>query len=125
MFKKVIIVICLGLISSTHCKTEPEIARAQSFTLKRGKTRTITLAANPTTGYSWHLAEPLEEDSPIEIEDSGYKQSSPGRIGQGGSQFWIIKAKNPGPATIIFEYKKRWETDVPAVKTQTFTFHVR
>lgn len=79
--------------------------------LKQNSIFSITLPANPTTGYSWGLR---TLPSQLMLLDSGYKQSDdckPGMIGCGGDTTYTFKAVKKGTDKVEFQYGRQWETD--------------
>ncbi|MDQ5988690.1 MAG: hypothetical protein CSYNP_04451 [Syntrophus sp. SKADARSKE-3] len=85
-----------------------------------GETFTITLPSNPTTGYQWQLAQPL--DNRI-VSEAGheYRPDKPARIGSGGREIWTFRASGMGRAVISMQYVRPWETGKPPVNTRIFT----
>ena len=84
-----------------------------------GSTFTITIPSNHTTGYEWQLANSLSTEI-LSSTGSAYNDPKSGIPGQGGMEVWSFKAVGKGQATIVLEYVRPWEKDVPPVKTQTF-----
>ncbi len=89
----------------------------------------ISLASNPTTGYSWvvtSVPDPavLAADSPI---DGVYVADAvaSGVVGAGGIQTWGFHAVTAGTTTFTAEYARPWESGVPPVQTFTVTIAVR
>ncbi len=80
----------------------------------------ISLASNPSTGYSWGLANPLP--AWLEFVGQTYEssQSDPPVIGGGGVEKWTFKATDAGTATVTFEYRRPWEKDKPPAQRKTF-----
>ncbi len=70
-----------------------------------GDTFTISLDSNPTTGYSWQFAEPVD-DSVLESLGSEY-EPDPGaedEAGRGGTEHFSFEAVGEGSTTIELEY---------------------
>jgi inhibitor of cysteine peptidase len=84
-----------------------------------GQTFTISLPANPTTGYRWTLAK--EPDTRI-LTKAGheYEPEKPGRVGSGGREKWKFKASGTGRATISMQYVRSWEIGQPPADTASF-----
>ena len=92
--------------------------------LKRGQVVSITLEANPTTGYTWEVVEP--RDGQVmrqvgEIEFIPNRQES-GIVGSGGVQIIRFEAINAGQTVLKLVYHRSWETDVEPLKT--FSIHL-
>jgi len=80
---------------------------------------TISLPANPTTGYEWKADYDyvlLKQES-AEFE-SATKETK--RVGAGGTSVFVFLPIKPGKSTIYFVYKRSWENIV----ADTRAFHV-
>lgn len=84
-----------------------------------GQNFVIALGSNPTTGYSWRLAEPLPRM--LKLQGKRYIPAKPQIIGSGGTEKWVFKSVCSGEATIIFEYVRPWEKKTPPVRRQSFS----
>ena len=85
------------------------------------KNFTISLAGNPTTGYSWTLD--TYDKTLVTLEKSTYKPNKTELIGSGGSNifcFSINKVQQGFTTKLSFSYKRPWEKNIIA-KTQSFT----
>lgn len=80
----------------------------------------ISLAGNPTTGYTWNTLQPKNADI-LAFEGSDYEAESDA-VGSGGTEELTYKAVAAGEATIELGYFRPWESAPPA---QTFTVNVR
>jgi inhibitor of cysteine peptidase len=96
-----------------------------TYTTKVGDSFIINLESNPTTGYSWRTAE--FEHGIVELVNNEYKpQNNTGNIvGSGGIEVWTFKAVKKGKITIIFEYVRPWEKDIPPIKQETYLITVK
>lgn len=98
---------------------------ADSITLAPGEEFTITLDSNRTTGYSWRLAQPLDE-SLVALVGSDYTPSGAGGLaGAGGTEVWTFHALAPGQTTIALEYVRPWETGVAPARTHATTVFIQ
>lgn len=74
---------------------------------------TVSLPANPTTGYRWKIVK--YDHSLLKCVKENYKSSFPQRIGSGGETEFIFKRKNrqlnPQSSSIIFSYERPWENN--------------
>jgi inhibitor of cysteine peptidase len=91
-----------------------------------GRTLTIALEGNPTTGYRWKLGriegEPIRAlGKPRYVQDEGTK----GRVGAGGTFYFPFKAVKPGKCMLTLDYQRPWEENKKPAKTLTFTVVVR
>ena len=85
----------------------------------------VSLAGNPTTGYSWHVAKiegnTVEQVGKIEFQS---RPHPPGMVGAGGKFHATFKAAKPGASTVTLHYARPWEKDKPPAKTFRVTFQV-
>ncbi len=90
----------------------------RTIALAKGQRVTISLEANPTTGYHWELA---ECDSAI-LAPQGeptYTASRTPSIGSGGQASWRFRAMAEGKTELRLVYRRSWEDK--AEPEQTFT----
>lgn len=80
---------------------------------------TISLAGNPTTGYTWNVLQPRNADV-VAFADRDYEADSDA-IGSGGTEELEFRAVAPGEATIELGYSRPWESTPPS---ETFTVAV-
>lgn len=73
-----------------------------------GQTFTLTLDANPTTGYQWFLSNPLDERF-LRLIRNDYLPPSSSRAGQGGHQVLTFHALQTGMTSIALKYCRPWE----------------
>ncbi len=81
---------------------------------------TLTLDANPSTGYQWQLAESLDEGI-LELEGKEYSSTATDATGAGGQEKWTFSAVGQGTTGISLEYARPWEEDVPPAVKKSFT----
>ena len=86
-------------------------------------TFTIELEANPSTGYSWELAGPLDEAIVVSL-GSDHEAGDSDAVGAAGTQKLSFRAVGEGTTTIALQYVRPWETDVAPAQTQDFTVNV-
>lgn len=100
----------------------------ETIEVEAGLEFAIVLESNPTTGYSWQLAEPLDEDV-VELvssefaktsSESGTSEGEGEMVGVPGEEVWTFEAIAEGEAEIVLEYLRPWETDVAPESTETF-----
>ncbi len=84
--------------------------------LKSGQVVSITLEANPTTGYTWEVVEPLDEQVMRQVGEIEFKRESDA-IGAGGVQIIRFECVNAGQTALKLAYHRPWETDVEPLKT--------
>jgi len=80
----------------------------------------ISLQSNPSTGYSWQLASPVDEKI-VKLIDSQYVAKKTKMVGAGGKELWTFETQAMGKAEISLEYVRPWEKDVPAARQEVFT----
>jgi len=115
---KLIFLIFLPLIFLISC-TQENVIQA-----KVGESFTITLESNATTGFSWQLAEGLDETR-LKLESSKYIPAATDRVGSGGEEKWIFRALKKGSAKISLKYVRPWEKDTAPALEKTFFVKVR
>lgn len=84
---------------------------------------TISLEANPSTGYSWELTGPLDDQVVVEL-GSDHQPGEGTGVGVPGQQLFRFQAVGKGTATIGLQYVRPWETGVAPAKTSEFTVNV-
>ncbi|WP_067569570.1 protease inhibitor I42 family protein [Nocardia acidivorans] len=113
--------------SAARQAPEPVVAgRDQNGTdiaLTVGQGLTVRLAANPSTGYMWQLAQ-LDRNMVEQTGGTEYEQdpSPNGMVGVGGTSIWKFTAKSTGATRLVLEYLRPWEQGVDP--TERFTLNV-
>lgn len=82
----------------------------------------VQLPSNRTTGYSWQATQTagiVQAGEPV--YDS---PNTPGLVGAGGTETFTFTASSRGTSTLKLEYRRPWETGVPAEKTWSVTVTV-
>ena len=88
---------------------------------------TVALAGNPSTGYSWLMAnveavknnnviQPLNLNQYNTCDDYVHDPHEPGMVGFGGVYYFKFKVNNGTGKELpklVFEYKRHWEKDKP------------
>ncbi len=92
--------------------------------LKKAQTLVVTLEGNPTTGYSWEVAEPLDEQVLRQVGEPEFKPESD-LVGAGGVQILRFEAVNAGQTTLKLVYRRPWEKDVEPLETYSIEVVVR
>lgn len=84
------------------------------FTLRRhvrvGHVLILELSSNPSTGFQWQLAKPLD-GLMLEKISNDFKTdpNSKNKIGAGGTETWTFKALKTGITYIDMTYLRPWE----------------
>lgn len=93
--------------------------------LKVGGALEVRLEANHTTGYSW-MAAPAMNAVLVRQGKAEYQgNATGGKVGVGGVEIWRFKAVKVGNQVLTFEYRRPWEKNVAAAKTQSFSISVQ
>src|SRR5262249_1922820 len=95
--------------------TNPE----EPIEVEDGAQFTISLASNPTTGFSWQLGEALDEDV-VTLVSHNYIPPERQIPGAGGFEGWPFRAPGPGETSIVLNYLRTFEMGVPPARTETF-----
>ena len=96
---------------------------AQTVRATAGQEVTLLLEANPSTGYSWDLAE-APGGWKVQMIDHEYVAPKEGVPGQGGHEAWRMGAIAVGTAELKFVYRRPWEKDKAPAKTVTVKMEV-
>ena len=116
--KNFIFFILLFASSTSYCFADeskiPKVIKAQA-----GHNVTIVLKSNPTTGYQWQVAKPLDE-SILKLISSEYLADKAELVGSGGKQVWRFKALKPGETSIFFKYVRPWEKNTPPQNEESY-----
>ncbi len=98
--------------------------RPSTIESKVGDRFTIPLEANHTTGYSWRLA---QQPDPAILKQLGekYDEDNSGSVGAGGIETWTFQAMAKGATTLVFEYARPFEKNVPPAKTSKFRITIK
>ncbi|MFN8476193.1 MAG: protease inhibitor I42 family protein [Anaerolineae bacterium] len=85
----------------------------------------VTLAGNPTTGYTWEAAPP-SSDSVTAVGEPQYKTdaNAGGKAGVGGTYTFTYQGAAVGTAKLSFVYRRPWERDTPPAQTFDVTLNV-
>lgn len=89
---------------------------AQELKLQPGQTIIISLASNPTTGFSWSLSDNWDKKVLSAIGEEYLSQGQPSLVGQGGHQIFKFKALQKGKTELNLVYARPWESVQPANK---------
>lgn len=85
---------------------------------------TVTLKANPTTGYQWSVVK--YDKKLLTLSGSQYQKPNTKLIGAGGQMvftFTLNKGKSyPASTDMVFKYARSWEPDSATVQNVTIQF---
>lgn len=131
------LLLAFSLIGCSNAKnsTSPDLlpsneTKVSNKTVSIGKTVSITLDENVSTGYSWHYS--IENSDLIKLDsestsDSGTadtKDSKPGMVGAGSKHTWNFKGVKQGTTKIIFKYYRSWEGEKADAKTAEYIIKI-
>ncbi|KLI00794.1 hypothetical protein AA984_02455 [Brevibacillus formosus] len=88
------------------------VANTSTYTLQvqEGHLFTITLVANPSTGYQWDLSNPVDARFLSSHANHFVPPSSPARMGQEGHQVMSFQALRRGMTSISLKYCRPWDS---------------
>jgi len=82
----------------------------------------VTLAENPTTGYSWNAS--TSNGLAILSSDFQENQHAEGMVGVGGTRTWVIQARGTGTQTFSATYRRSWEPVTGNETGYTLDIHI-
>lgn len=111
-----ILVLCLFFSISCGVKKIDYEDNGKTVSVEKGKSFSIILESNPTTGYDWYISGDSQMGN-IDLIDSDYEQSSKNKklVGAGGSKIFTFEAMQSGSALISLEYKRDFEEGVEPI----------
>jgi inhibitor of cysteine peptidase len=118
------LILCCALLAAVNV-TSPSMAcpgaadGVETIIVTRGEEFIVTLESNPTTGYQWRLAQPLDEKV-LKLIKSNYQPDRLDLTGSPGRERWAFLAVSSGQATLSFEYVRPWEKNVPPARVARF-----
>ncbi len=109
--------LCILFALLVSCAHRPAIVLTETDDRSRvaidaGETLEIRLASNPTTGYRWALANPVEHLELVGGEAS-FEPSARALPGAGGHEIFRFRAKAAGREAVELRYARPWENDAP------------
>ncbi|MBM4467164.1 MAG: protease inhibitor I42 family protein [Chloroflexi bacterium] len=125
-----LLTLLVALTLATGCSPQQQEVKAtidhngREMQLRKGQTLVVTLEANPTTGYSWEVAEPLDEQVLRQAGEPEFKAESEA-LGAGGVQILRFQAVNAGQTTLKLAYHRPWEKGVEPLETYSIEVVVR
>ena len=97
--------------------------------LRVGQRVTLTLAANPTTGYRWALADSadgaLARDGDRVYTQDPAPADGPPVAGRGGTETWTFRAVRAGVGTLRLDYGRSFEPEAAPAETFSVPAAVR
>jgi inhibitor of cysteine peptidase len=107
LFAKTVFLMCLLLTTTISFAEKPRVLHINA----QDKTFSLTLPANPTTGYQWTIKQ--YDKALLTLTDSRYVAPNTKRLGAGGQMLFTFSYDLNTPTTqsttLVFEYKRAWE----------------
>ncbi len=122
-FKKYIFSITIFAFLFSGCANSPEIlvksgSGDQTITAKAGKTFSVSLEAQLSTGYSWKLMK-LPSALKIVKEEVLTEKKNADITGGFEIQQFVFKSIEKGELTLTFNYAQHWKDKPESAKTTT------
>jgi len=114
---------CQGT-NAAKARMEEYLSPGETVALNSGCRFAVRLQSNPTTGYGWQLAKPLDEKIVVLVTND-YIHSESRLMGAGGHEVWLFKAVGQGRVEIVLKYVRPWEKDQLPAETNVFTVVVK
>jgi inhibitor of cysteine peptidase len=107
-------------VAGSSCADHPEEGLLRK---ELGSVFTVTLEANPTTGYRWEISSVSPEGN-VAVIGSGYSPSEPQLPGSGGLETWYFKADKKGRSEVYLKYSRPWEPEQPPAQERRLRLFV-
>ena len=106
--------LAMALFSScgTHETNLTVADNGSQINAKSGDVITLTLASNPTTGYSWQVME-INNIILTQVGDAEYKSDGRNILGAGGMETFRFEAVGAGETMLELGYMRPWESVQP------------
>jgi len=94
--------------------------------LKPDELYTVSLPANPTTGYQWRIRQGKVPPC-LEFLRKDYKsdEATEGIVGVGGQAIFFFRALEKGNGQLTFEYIRTWEPAKKPLQEKTYWVEVK
>ncbi len=121
----VLLLVAVALMAVSGCAAKPALAlegkdNGRQIELQKGQTLAISLEGNPSTGYTWEMAE--SEGSILrQVGEIEFKAESD-LVGAPGTQTLRFEAVESGQTELKLVYHRPWEKDLEPL--ETFTLQV-
>ncbi len=101
-----------------------ETQLAEPIALIIGQQLRVTLASNRTTGFSWALAQSIDEHI-VKLAGNQYVPSSGSGVGGGGHEVWTFLGADIGQVIVSMKYARPFEPNAAPAREASFTIVVR
>ncbi|MDD4617233.1 MAG: protease inhibitor I42 family protein [Alphaproteobacteria bacterium] len=88
-----------------------------------GQTFSLSVKSNPTTGYQWQLARPLDQRV-VRFVSKNYVPPESKLASAGGTDIWTFQAIGKGSVEIPLIYVRPWVKNKPPAESATFRVNV-
>lgn len=99
-------------------------ATSQATQAKINQMIVINLTSNPSTGFSWQLADSYNK-AVVTKESNTFTKNNSDAIGAPGTEVWTFKAVGKGSTTLDFSYLKSWEPNTAPAQTKQINITVK
>jgi inhibitor of cysteine peptidase len=122
---RVNVIFVLLLTVLTACSSANEVNldagdNGSQVELKSDQTLVISLEGNPTTGYTWEVAE-VDEGVLRQVGEVEFEPEDTGDVGVGSVQILRFETVNSGKTSLDLVYHRSWEDEEPQ---ETFSIQV-
>ncbi len=90
----------------------------------QGKSVTVLLDENPTTGYTWAVSIDNQEIVTLANDQYTANKTDAKVVGSGGLHTYIFHAKGPGTALVTFELGQQWSGGQKGAETKKYQITV-
>lgn len=117
-------------VALSGCGSSGSTSKSQgtssTMDVKAGQDFTISLQSNPTTGFQWQIAEPLNTKV-VKKVSSVYQPSQSGtnKVGAGGVEIWTFKAAGKGQDDIKMQYVRPNDKGAKPTEERVFSVTVQ
>jgi predicted secreted protein len=115
MKKRLFVFIALLIVTSIGLAACSAPSPGETY---KGKTATIVLEENETTGYTWAVS--VDDSSVISLKSDKYFAENTDRVGAGGVHEYVFEAMSPGTATITFSLGQQWDGGEKDTETKQY-----
>lgn len=117
-----LLMVLFGLLLCAGCGSASEVRltladNGREITLNVGQELVLELESNPTTGYSWEVADTTDEVLQLKGEPVFESSASGEVVGAGGVEIFRFAALQEGKAALWMIYHRSWEEGVDPLKT--------
>lgn len=111
----VVVLVAALALGAAGCSADADLVvgeanDGEAVEIAQGRTLTVELPGNPTTGFNWHVAElPKCLEAP---DEPGFEADSDA-IGAGGTITLVFQAVSEGEGTLELQYARAWESVEP------------